>query len=89
MAMQKKFPCIQNGFVDGTQRGAWYEAETERQGVFPEVDSYSTAVLLLSGGTTGVPKLIPEPIQTICTMQECQQSAVSWMKAVFILRRFR
>ena len=59
MAMQKKFPCIQNVFVDGTQRGAWYEAETERQGVFPEVDSYSTAVLLLSGGTTGVPKLIP------------------------------
>lgn len=28
-------------------------------GVFPEVDSYSPAVLLLSGGTTGIPKLIP------------------------------
>ncbi|NFV13261.1 (2,3-dihydroxybenzoyl)adenylate synthase [Clostridium sporogenes] len=25
----------------------------------PQVDSYSTAVLLLSGGTTGIPKLIP------------------------------
>lgn len=35
------------------------EAETKGQREFPEVDSYSTAVLLLSGGTTGVPKLIP------------------------------
>lgn len=28
-------------------------------GAFPAVDGYETAVLLLSGGTTGVPKLIP------------------------------
>lgn len=74
MAMQKKFPCIQNVFVDGTQRGAWYEAETERQGVFPEVDSYSTAVLLLSGGTTGVPKLIPRT-HTDYMYNLCQCSA--------------
>ena len=59
MAMQKKFPCIRNVFVDGAQREEWYEAETKGQGEFPEVDSYSTAVLLLSGGTTGIPKLIP------------------------------
>lgn len=59
MNMQKKFPCIQNVFVDGVQREEWYEPETEGQGEFPEVDSYSTAVLLLPGGTTGVPKLIP------------------------------
>ena len=26
---------------------------------FPKVDGYKTAVLLLSGGTTGIPKLIP------------------------------
>lgn len=59
MAMQRKFPCIKSVFVDGVQREEWYDAETEGQGEFPEVDSYSTAVLLLSGGTTGVPKLIP------------------------------
>lgn len=59
MNMQKKLPCIQNVFVDGVQREEWYEPETEGQGEFPEVDSYSTAVLLLPGGTTGVPKLIP------------------------------
>ena len=59
MVMQRKFPCIKNVFVDGVQREKWYETETKRQGEFPEVDSYSTAVLLLSGGTTGIPKLIP------------------------------
>ena len=59
MAMQKKFPCIRNVFVDGAQREEWYEAEMEGQGEFPNVDSYSPAVLLLSGGTTGIPKLIP------------------------------
>lgn len=58
-AMQKKYPCIQNVFVDKVEREEWLEAETKGQREFPEVDSYSTAVLLLSGGTTGVPKLIP------------------------------
>ena len=32
MAMQKKFPCIRNVFVDGAQREEWYEAEMEGQG---------------------------------------------------------
>lgn len=41
MAMQKKFPCIRNVFVDGAQREEWYEAEMEGQGEFPNVDSYS------------------------------------------------
>lgn len=29
MNMQKKFPCIQNVFVDGVQREEWYEPETK------------------------------------------------------------
>ncbi len=59
LTMQRKYPCIQNVFVDGAQREKWFDTETEEHGQFPDINSYSTAVLLLSGGTTGVPKLIP------------------------------
>ena len=31
MAMEEKFPCIQNVFIDGSQKQEWYDAESEGQ----------------------------------------------------------
>lgn len=60
MELKKKFPFLKNVFVDGEQGGDLLLADLEGESMeFPKVDSYSTAVLLLSGGTTGIPKLIP------------------------------
>lgn len=60
MELKRKFPCLKNVIVDGEQGGDLLLSELMSESIgFPEVDSYSTAVLLLSGGTTGIPKLIP------------------------------
>lgn len=61
LAMKKKFACLKNIFVDGEQaEGCKLLSESDDAKVnFPKVDGYKTAVLLLSGGTTGIPKLIP------------------------------
>ena len=60
-AMKEKYSCIRHIFIDsesGDISGMIAETCGEN-GAFPAVDGYETAVLLLSGGTTGVPKLIP------------------------------
>ena len=60
-AMKKKYSYIRHIFVDsesGDISGMIAETCGENR-AFPAVDGYETAVLLLSGGTTGVPKLIP------------------------------
>ena len=59
--MKEKYSCLQYIVVDGSNGGdlilddlsgnIWRE--------YPTVDCYQPAVLLLSGGTTGIPKLIP------------------------------
>ena len=59
-SLKKRFSCLKHVIVDGTHGGDILLSRINGQaGVFPEVDSYSPAVLLLSGGTTGIPKLIP------------------------------
>ena len=60
-AMKEKYSCIRHIFVDsesGDISGMIAETYGENR-AFPAEDGYETAVLLLSGGTTGVPKLIP------------------------------
>lgn len=60
MKLKKKFPCLKKVFVDGEQGGDLLLSDLESEATeLPTIDSYCTAVLLLSGGTTGVPKLIP------------------------------
>lgn len=61
LAMKEKFSCLKNIFVDGKQGNDYRTlSEMDYEDIkFPTVDGYETAVLLLSGGTTGVPKLIP------------------------------
>lgn len=61
LAMKEKFPCLKNIFLDGAyEEGCLQLSEMKDEKMdFPVVDAYKTAVLLLSGGTTGVPKLIP------------------------------
>lgn len=60
MGLKKKFSCLKKVFVDGAQGGDLLLSELKSEKTeLPEVNSYSVAVLLLSGGTTGVPKLIP------------------------------
>ncbi len=58
--IKKKFSCVETLIVDGEQGGDYQlnDLKGEPKGG-QQVDGYSTAVLLLSGGTTGVPKLIP------------------------------
>lgn len=54
-AMKEKYSCIRHIFVDsesGDISGMIAETYGEN-GAFPAVDGYETAVLLLSGGTTG------------------------------------
>lgn len=58
--LQKKFPFLKTVIVDGENGGDYLLSKMKGSTTeFPEVDSFSTAVLLLSGGTTGIPKLIP------------------------------
>ncbi|WP_301109740.1 (2,3-dihydroxybenzoyl)adenylate synthase [Sporosarcina sp.] len=61
LAIKEKFSCLKNVFVDGNGGQGLQSLSGLQYGNvrFPEVDGYQTAVLLLSGGTTGVPKLIP------------------------------
>ena len=61
LSMKEKFSCLKTVFVDG-EEGNGYKSLLKleyREIELPKVDGYRTAVLLLSGGTTGVPKLIP------------------------------
>lgn len=57
LAMKEKFSCLKNIFVDGKQGNDYQTlSEMDYEDIkFPTVDGYETAVLLLSGGTTGVP----------------------------------
>lgn len=58
--LQQRFPCIQHVIADGEQSNFLSLWDIKgRLKELPPIDSYSTAVLLLSGGTTGIPKLIP------------------------------
>lgn len=56
----RKFSCLKTVIVDGEKGGDFLLRNLEgEKREWEAVDGYSTAVLLLSGGTTGVPKLIP------------------------------
>lgn len=58
--LQKKYDFLKHVICDGEMKeNASLAAIKGEKRELPEADSYSTAVLLLSGGTTGVPKLIP------------------------------
>lgn len=58
--MKEKYPCLKEIIVDGEPKCGIALRELEGEAVeFPEVDSYEPAVYLLSGGTTGIPKMIP------------------------------
>ncbi|MEY8352009.1 AMP-binding protein [Lachnospiraceae bacterium 54-53] len=57
--LQNKYSFIKNVILDGEESHTW--GTGSRPAVFEprNTDPYGTAILLLSGGTTGVPKLIP------------------------------
>lgn len=57
---EKKYDFLKQVIIDGECDGK-LQLQNIKAGKreLPEVDSYSTFVLLLSGGTTGTPKLIP------------------------------
>lgn len=58
--LKEKFSCLETIIVDGENGGDFLLKNLdEEKREWKEVDGYLTAVLLLSGGTTGVPKLIP------------------------------
>ena len=58
--IREKSPSLQTIIVDGEKGGDFLLSEIDgEKREWDKVDGYSTAVLLLSGGTTGVPKLIP------------------------------
>lgn len=58
--VREKFACLQTIIVDGKKGGDFLLSNLDgEKREWDEVDGYTTAVLLLSGGTTGVPKLIP------------------------------
>jgi len=62
MAKQLKetFSCLETVIVDGDNGGDYLLKNLKGEGKeWDPVEGYQTAVLLLSGGTTGVPKLIP------------------------------
>ncbi len=58
--IKKKFDCLETIIVD-KGAGGDYQLDSLKGTAFESqsVECYQTAVLLLSGGTTGVPKLIP------------------------------
>ncbi len=58
--LKEKYNCLKHVIIDG--KSDKYEALLSIKGSkkdFEKTDCYSTAILLLSGGTTGIPKLIP------------------------------
>ncbi|AGX42687.1 (2,3-dihydroxybenzoyl)adenylate synthase [Clostridium saccharobutylicum] len=58
--LKNNYSCLKHVIVDGKAAGNLKIEDVkaiERE--LPKVDAYSTAILLLSGGTTGIPKLIP------------------------------
>ncbi|MGC4019656.1 MAG: AMP-binding protein [Muricomes sp.] len=58
--LKNKFDCLRTVVVDGEHGGDCLLSDMEGTvDNFPEVDCYEPGVLLLSGGTTGIPKLIP------------------------------
>ncbi len=58
--LKEKYPCVKRLLVDGTREGeVLLQALRGKERILPKIDCYAPAVLLLSGGTTGVPKLIP------------------------------
>ena len=59
-SLKKKFPVMRHIVVDGNEGGDCLFSQLEgKEKQLPDVEAYHPAVLLLSGGTTGVPKLIP------------------------------
>lgn len=56
--LQNKYPVIKHIIIDKPEKSFMYDT-TMSKNEFPKINPYSTAILLLSGGTTGVPKLIP------------------------------
>ena len=59
--MKEKYSCLQYIVVDGSNGGDLILDDLSGNicREYPTVDCYQPAVLLLSGGTTGIPKLIP------------------------------
>lgn len=58
--LKEKFSCLSTVIVDGERGGDYLLKDmSASRREWPEIDGYTTAVLLLSGGTTGTPKLIP------------------------------
>ena len=59
--MKEKYSCLQYIVVDGSNGGDLILDDLNGNicREYPTVDCYQPAVLLLSGGTTGIPKLIP------------------------------
>lgn len=58
--LKSKFSCLKTVIVDGESGGDFLLKNLDGEKMkWQGIDGYSTAVLLLSGGTTGVPKLIP------------------------------
>lgn len=58
--LREKHSCLKHIIVDGEcKENIKLDTIKGVERELPKVDSYSTAVLLLSGGTTGIPKLIP------------------------------
>lgn len=58
--LKEKFSCLKLIIVDGNKGGDKRLKDVKgTASEFPAADCYQPAVLLLSGGTTGIPKLIP------------------------------
>ena len=58
MKLKEKYACLKQIIIDGETDISKEEGKV-KESEFPSIDPYSIALLLLSGGTTGVPKLIP------------------------------
>lgn len=58
LKLQEKYSCLKQIIIDKKDKSMVEKGE-KKEVTFPNVDPYDTAMLLLSGGTTGVPKLIP------------------------------
>lgn len=57
--MKDEFECLKYVIVDGVSGDIKLSDIKSDEGELPKVDGYSIAHLLLSGGSTGIPKLIP------------------------------
>ncbi len=57
--MKEQFSCLKYIIVDGMGGDIRLSDIKSDKGELPEVDGYDTAHFLLSGGSTGIPKLIP------------------------------